>query len=109
MENKKEKMHPFFKLLIVLFLIFIAFYISLESGYYPSRVEKKTIITKQNMEKFNNDINDNREIKSAGYLEKDTDYSNFVTKTGNKMTYSLGKIIEESIKGIKGTFKMLFW
>ena len=45
MEDKKEKMHPFFKLLFVLFLIFISLFIALESGYYPSRVEKKTILT----------------------------------------------------------------
>ena len=44
METKKEKTNPLVKLIIVLFIIFIAFYIALESGYYPSRIEKNTII-----------------------------------------------------------------
>ena len=109
MESKKEKMHPFFKLLIILFIIFIAFYIALQSGYYPSRVQKKAIITKENIDKFNMDVKNNKEIVAGSYVKDDVDYSNFVTKAGNSLTYSFGKILEESAKGIKKTIKILFW
>lgn len=109
MEYKKEKMHPFFKLMIILFLIFIAFYISLQSGYYPSRVQKRTLLTQESVNKFNSDIKNNQEIIAGSYINDDIDYSNFVTKAGNGLTYSLGKIIEKSIEGVKGTIKILFW
>ena len=109
MEYKKEKMHPFFKLMIILFLIFIAFYISLQSGYYPSRVQKRTLLTQESVNRFNSDIKNNQEIIAGSYINDDIDYSNFVTKAGNGLTYSLGKIIEKSIKGVKGTIKILFW
>ena len=108
MEYKKEKMHPFFKLMIILFLIFIAFYISLQSGYYPSRVQKRTLLTQESVNRFNSDIKNNQEIIAGSYTNEDIDYSNFVTKAGNGLTYSLGKIIEKSIKGVKGTIKILF-
>lgn len=108
MENNKEKMHPFFKLLIVLFIIFIAFYIALESGYYPSKIRKDTILTNKELNKFEKDLENNVVIKEEGYVKKDTNYSNFVTKTGNALTYSLGKVLVEGSKGVKDVFKYLF-
>ena len=66
MEDEKEKMNPFFKVLIALFIIFIGFYIALESGYYPSRVEKRTILTNKNIESFENDIKEGRKISTEG-------------------------------------------
>lgn len=109
MENNKEKTNPFFKLLIVLFIIFIAFYIALESGYYPSKIRKEAMLTNDEIIKFEKDVKSGAVIKEEGYLEKDIDYSNFVTKTGNKLTYSIGKILVEGSKGVKDIFKYLFW
>jgi hypothetical protein len=109
MDNKKEKMHPFFKILIVLFLIFIAFYIALQSGYYPTRVQKRAMLTKNNIDKFNDDVKNNKELTPGSYIEDDIDYSNFVTKAGNSLTYSLGKVLVEGSEGIKKTIKILFW
>lgn len=110
MEDKKEKMHPFFKLLIILFFIFFAFYISLVSGYYPSRVQKKALVTNEKLQAFENDLNkDDNVIKKTGYIEEDINYSNFVTKTGSALTNTLGKIIDKTSKGIKDVFKLLFW
>ena len=36
-----KKVNPFFKILFVFFLIFIALYIALESGYYDVKMGKK--------------------------------------------------------------------
>jgi len=108
MEDEKQKMHPFFKLLIVLFIIFIAFYISLESGYYPSKVRKDAILTSKEISKFEDDVKSGRVVKENGYVKKDINYSNFVTKAGNNLTYSIGKMLVEGSKGIKEIFKYLF-
>lgn len=109
METEKEKMNPFFKILIVLFIVFIAFYIALESGYYPSRIEKKTVLTSKNIESFENNIKRGNEINPEGYIKKEENYSNFVTKAGTSLTYLFGKIIDEGSKGVTKTIKMLFW
>ncbi|MBR5662592.1 MAG: hypothetical protein IKX00_02940 [Bacilli bacterium] len=109
MESSKEKMHPFFKLLIILFIIFIAFYIALESGYYPSKIRKDTILTSKELNKFEKDVENGVAIKEDGYIKKDEDYSNFVTKAGNALTYSFGKALVSGSKGLKDIFKYLFW
>lgn len=90
-------------------MIFIAFYISLESGYYPSRIKKKTIMTNNEITSFEESIKKGNEISSNGYLEEEKDYSNFVTKAGNGLTYAVGKFIEEGIKGVNEVVKVLFW
>ena len=108
MDTNKEKMHPFFKILMVLFIIFIAFYIALESGYYPSKIRKDTILTNKELNKFENDVKNGVPINSDGYKENDNNYSNFVTKAGNALTNSLGKVLISGSKGIKDIFKYLF-
>lgn len=108
MEEKKQK-NPFFKIVFILFLIFIAFYIALESGYYPNQVSKKTIKVNSEIKEFEENIKNNQLIKKSGYIEKEENYSNIVTKAGNALTYSFGKVIFEGIKGVKKTAKILFW
>lgn len=107
--EEKEKMNPFFKLLIILFLIFIAFYIALESGYYPSRVQKKAMITKNNIDNFEKVIESGSVVNPDGYNGREINYSNFVTKTGNALTYTLGKTFVEGTKEVKKIVKVLFW
>ena len=108
MEEKKEKMHPFFKLLLVLFIVFIAFNIALESGYYPTRLEKKTVIVNSELKRFEDDVKKGKEIKEGNYIEKEIDYSNFVTKSANTITKSLAKIFVEGSKNLGEIFKVMF-
>lgn len=108
MSNDKKKMHPFFKILITLFTIFICFYISIESGYYPSKVQKRVISTNAQLEEFESYIESGGQIDSDGFIEKKKDYSNFVTKAGNSLTNSVGKFLTHGVKGIGKTVKLLF-
>jgi len=107
--EEKEKKNPFFRILFILFLVFIAFYIALESGYYPNQISKKTLKTNEEVQKFEVKIKNRETIKKSGYIEKDVNYSNALTKTGNALTYSFGKVIFEGVKGVKKTAKILFW
>ena len=62
------------------------------------------------MDDFESDIKDtNKIITNNGYINKDEDYSNFMTKTGNALTYTVGKLIDEGSKGVKEVIKILFW
>jgi len=107
--EEKNKTNPFFKILFILFLLFISFYIAHESGYYPKEVSKKTIKTDNEIKKFESSIKNRKLIKTSGYIKKDENYSNVVTKAGNALTYSFGKVIFEGVKGVKKTAKILFW
>lgn len=108
MENNKKKMHPFFKILIILFFTFLCFYVALESGYYPSKVRKNAILTNNEINKFENDLDNNKVINKNGYIENNVDYSNTITKVGNTLTKSMGKLIEKSTNGVSYVFKTLF-
>ena len=44
-----KKVNPFFKILFVFFLIFIALYIALESGYYDVKMGRKATITEEKL------------------------------------------------------------
>lgn len=109
MEDKKNRKNPFLKIFIILFFIFVCLYISLQSGYYPSRLTTKTILTNEKKIAFENDLKKGKPIPQNGYLEKEVNYSNFVTKTGNFLTKNLSKIIINGANGVKSIAKYLFW
>ena len=57
-----KKVNPFFKILFVFFLIFIALYIALESGYYDVKMGRKATITEEKLKEFEQDVKDGKNI-----------------------------------------------
>ncbi len=107
-KNKKSKY--FFRTLFVFFVIYVALLIAYESGYYTSRMSNKATLTKEAMEKFENDVASGEIVDIKNYLEDDNvDYSNNITKIGNKVSNSISKIMTEGLSGIFGALKGLFW
>lgn len=77
--RKKEK-NPFFRILSALFIVFISLYIALESGYYETKVSKKTAMTEESIKKFEEDIKAGNPIDVNSYVyEEHKDYSNNTT------------------------------
>ena len=106
----KKKPNLFLKLLIILFILFIAFYISVVSGYYDSKITKKTIITNEKIKKFESDIKNNKTIDINSYYQKEEpDYSSFVSKAGQKITYGCSKVVSSILHNAANVFKKLFW
>ena len=58
-----KKSNPFLKLLLVFFLIFMALYIALESGYYDVKMGRKATITEEKLEEFENDVKEKSRFK----------------------------------------------
>lgn len=93
------------KVLLFIFVSFLIMVISKETGLYEYKVRNKTILTKEAMLKFEEDVSNGLDVSLNDYLiDKYEDYSNVVTKTGS----SLNRIVETFMnKGIKKTLKVL--
>lgn len=106
--SKKGKY--FFRVLFALFIVFISLNIAYESGYYESKARNRTTLTREAMEQFENDVLNGKMVDVKDYLVKeDKDYSNAVTKLGNKVTNGLSEFMIKGISGIFDVLKGLFW
>lgn len=107
-KNKKSKY--FFRILFGFFLVYVALLIAYESGYYESRMSNKAILTKEAMEQFENDIENGEVVDIKDYLkDENIDYSNGVTKIGNKISNSISEVMTNGLSGLFNALKGLFW
>ena len=107
---KKKKSNLFIKILSLLFIVYVALLIAFESGYYDTKVENKAILTKEAMERFEEDIEKGEMVDVKDYLkEEKVDYSNTVTKIGNKASKCLEEVMTKGLSGLIDTLKGLFW
>ena len=105
---KKKKGSWFFRILIVLFIMYVALFIASQTGYYDKRVRDKTVMTDEQIKKFEEDIANNKTVDISSYLPQSPDYSNFLTKSANKMESKLEKIINNEAPDIWNFIKSLF-
>lgn len=92
------------------FLVFVALIIAFESGYYETKSSNKAILTKEAMQQFEKDLQEGKLVDVKDYLEENNrDYSNGVTKIGNKISNSVSDVMTKGISGIFEALKGLFW
>ncbi len=107
---KKKKSNLFIKILSLLFIVYVALLIAFESGYYDTKVGNKAILTKEAMERFEEDIEKGEMVDVKDYLQEEkVDYSNTVTKIGNKASKCLEEVMTKGLSGLIDTLKGLFW
>lgn len=107
---KKSKSRYFFRTLYALIIVFVALIIAYESGYYETKTGNRAVLTREAMEQFEEDLNNGEVIDVKDYLEEDKkDYSNGVTKIGNKVSSSVSDFMTKGISGIFDALKGLFW
>ena len=105
----KKKTNWLWKIFCLLFLIFIALYIALESGYYETRMSKRTTLTQENIKKFEKDIKDGKAIDIDDYVvDENIDYSNTLTKAGNDLNEVIKKVFGGGLKESGKFLKSLF-
>ena len=103
--NKKKNNNLFFQLLGISFLIFLALYIAELSGYYESQGTKKSVITQEKLEEFEEDVASGKEINIKDYITKEyVDYSSPVSRMGNKISNGLDKFMDG---GVSDFFKVI--
>ncbi len=106
---KKKEKNPFFKILSLLFLLFVSLYIALESGYYEAKLTKKTAMTEESIQKFEEDIKNGNPIDVNSYVfEEHKDYSNNTTDVaifiGSKVESFMSSGITEIFEIVKSLF-----
>ena len=80
-----KKKGIFNKVIFVVIIIFICLYSMSQSGYISKVRLNKTISTEEQIEKFENDIENNHEIVNV-YYDKQNDYSNTFSELGIKIS-----------------------
>lgn len=106
MKNKKGNW--FFRILTVLFVIYVALFISLHTGYYEKMVRDRTLMTEEKILEFENDVANNMVVDIKDYLPEEKDYSNFFTKSATTISNVLGNILDDKTENVWDFIKSLF-
>lgn len=92
-------------ILILSFTIFVASYFVEKTGYYDYKLQEKTVLTSEQIKKFEQDIKEGKEVDIEEYLKKnEKDYSNKFTTNVTKVTLTTNKYLK---KGIESIFNIL--
>lgn len=81
----------------ILILLFLALYFSQYSNYYDYTSSKKTTLTKDAIERFEQDLKDGKKIDPKNYLIKEKNYNNKASNLGMKTSKILEKLFNKSI------------
>lgn len=102
---EKKKNNYFGLILGSLFIVFVAFIIAYNSGYYEANISRKSKITEEKLQEFEQDVKDGKEIDVKDYIENDyVDYSSSMSKLGNKLSSSIDSFMDS---GLNDFFKLL--
>lgn len=85
-----------YKLFIVITFIMFLFFYFFGSNIYPNELTVKKDLTIEQINKFEQDVKEGKEIDINDYIVKEKDYNNTVTKINS----SISSIIEFSFKKI---------
>lgn len=111
MEDKKNvKVNKNLKRLsFLLLIIFATLYISGKTGYYETRIENKTILTKDAIKEFEKDVAEGKEVDIKDYVDtKVTNYNNKFSNMGLTLSNSIDYILNDGVKWILKIIKTLF-
>jgi len=103
--KKKQKPNWFLRMLSFLFLVFICLYVTLESGYYESKLAKKTTMTEESIKKFEQDIKNNKPIDLDEYTFNKIKY--YGNNTTDAAIYIGSKVEKFMSSGINDFFDIL--
>lgn len=99
-----------FKLVFLLFfVIFITIYLSQELGFYDYQITEKKIMTEEKIKQFERDIQGNKRIDVADYLEEnELEYNNEIAKMNNQISQFIRYVMKESFEIGTDVFTILF-
>ncbi len=90
-------------ILLILFLIFIALYISESTGYYDYGAYKKTLLTKEQIKKFEQDVKEGKDVSVKDYVgDLEKNYNNKLSNTGLTLSKNIEKYSKKAIETVFG-------
>ena len=108
--KKSKKSKYFFRTLFGFFLVFVALLIAYESGYYETKMSNRAVLTHEAMEQFESDVENGEVVDLKDYLKSESlDYSNGMTKFGNKISEGISDVMTNGLSGLFNALKGLFW
>lgn len=106
----KKKTNWFKKFLTISFIIFMGLYISSISGFYEAKLSNKVALTDEAIKEFENDVIEGKTIDVNTYItNKNVDYSNKFTESGEKLSEAVTKILTKGFSGAWDAIKVLFF
>ena len=102
----KKKKNRLFKVLFWIFFIsFMIIYFSELTGYYEYKNYQKTIMTNEQIKKYEEDIKNGKKVKPSNYLLTDTvKYNNKLSNAANNLSNGLSKIVKG---GVENAFRLI--
>src|SRR5574344_1090369 len=95
---KKQKYNWFWFILICSFVIFVAYYIAYSSGFYEAKVSRKTTITQEKLNEFENDVKNNDQIDIKDYVNNDyVDYSSPLSRLGGSISSGIDTFMDGGV------------
>lgn len=87
---------------LIVFVIFTSFFLTVIlslSGYYQTALQKKTILTNEAINQFENDIKEGKDIDINNYVElNQKNYDNAFSKSGRYISKKINKIVSDCIE-----------
>lgn len=101
-ENKHKKANKIFSwFLFILLITFITLYISQATGYYEYEQARKTAFTEEQIQRFEQDVKDGKEIDINDYLENtNKNYQNNISRLSLNVSEGIGKYAKIGIEKI---------
>lgn len=95
-------------ILIVMFILFVALYISQSTGYYDYETYKKTALTKEQIKQFEEDIKNGKNVSVKDYLDGTSkDYSNKLSDAGLNISKKIERYSKKAIETVFGALSGL--
>lgn len=99
---KNKKINKLFKTLFFLcFISYLTFYVAGQSGYYEYTERKKMTFTKEQIEQFENDVKEGKNIDIKEYLKgTDKNYQNKISKATLSLSETISKYTKKGVNTI---------
>ena len=100
-EKKKIRAQLFRIMVIISFVCFLTLFIANKYGYYEFRNHQRTMLTLEQIQQFEQDVKDGKEIDLQDYLtDIRKDYQNNVSRAGLNISNTVSNIVSKGVEGI---------
>ncbi|MBQ8193210.1 MAG: hypothetical protein IJZ46_03975 [Bacilli bacterium] len=109
MKNSKKAWDIFKNVVFILFIFFLINYFQVYNGEPSKRITKKTIITEEKINEFEEDVKNGEQIDIKEYIkEEEVDTTNIISDTGYRFSNVVNDFITDKAIKIFKTIGKLF-
>lgn len=88
----------FKNIMVILFIIFIALFLSQANGYYEYQEYKKVALTNEQIKEFESDVKAGKKIDLKDYVgNTKKEYGNLVSNMGLKVSKKIEKYVKKAV------------